>query len=125
VEFDGAPMTDVLVGKSERSRDKPLFFRRPPDRPSRNGEGDLPDLAVRDGKWKLLCEYDGTKPELYDLAADREESTNLASDHPEIVERLTGELLQWHRALPPDGGATYVSLGKAERKNRSVNHARN
>ena len=53
VEFDGQALSDVLLGRSERSRTKPLFFRRPPDRPRHNGEGNLPDLAVRDGRLEI------------------------------------------------------------------------
>ena len=82
VEFDGQPLSDVLLGRSERSRTKPLFFRRPPDRPRHNGEGNLPDLAVRDGHWKLLCEYDGSEPQLYKLDTDPGETSNVAAANP-------------------------------------------
>lgn len=108
VEFDGVPLPGVLLGKSEASRERPLFFRRPPDRDGIFGMTDLPDLAVRDGKWKLLCEYDGADPQLYDLDTDRGEARNLASEHPDVVKRLTKAVLAWHRSMPPDNGATYV-----------------
>ncbi|MCP5520370.1 MAG: sulfatase-like hydrolase/transferase [Verrucomicrobiales bacterium] len=105
--FDGVDMSDVLLGKTTRSRDKPLFFRRPPDRDSFFGVADLPDLSVRDGRWKLLCEYDGSQAELYDLAVDRGEHDNVAGDHPDIVADLKARLLAWHQSMPPDNGATY------------------
>jgi uncharacterized sulfatase len=105
--FDGQPMADVLTGRSERSRTTPLFFRRPPDRDSDSGIKDLPDLAVRRGDWKLLCEYDGSNPELYNIVDDRGEQHNIASEHPDLVEQLTNAVIQWHRAMPPDLGATY------------------
>lgn len=111
VVFDGEPLTDVLLGKSTASRSKPLFFRRPPDRDALDRVDDLPDLAVRDGKWKLLCEYDGTNAELYDLDTDSAETTNLAQQHPRIVKGLTAALLAWHRSMPPDNGATYRAAG--------------
>jgi uncharacterized sulfatase len=107
VEFDGQSLPDVLLGQSESSRSKPLFFRRPPDRDSFYGDKDLPDLAVRDGHWKLLCEYDGSLPKLYDLATDCGETTNLSANHPAIVERLTASVLAWHQSVPPDNGPTY------------------
>jgi hypothetical protein len=37
-----------------------------------------PNVAVRDGKWKLLVNADGTGAELYDLAADPKEAKDLA-----------------------------------------------
>ncbi|MHB8900653.1 MAG: sulfatase-like hydrolase/transferase [Thermoguttaceae bacterium] len=107
VAFDGQALGEVLLGKSEESRKGPLFFRRPPDRPTAPGEGNLPDLAVRDGHWKLLCEYDGSRPQLYDLARDRQETRNLAGDHPDVVARLTRSLLDWHQSMPPDAGPSY------------------
>lgn len=104
VEFDGIGLADVLLGRSQASRSAPLYFRRPPDRPSAEGLPNLPDLAVREGRWKLLCEYDGSQPQLYDVDADRAETTNVAADHPDLVQRLTAALLAWHRSLPPDNG---------------------
>lgn len=107
VAFDGVSMRATLLGRSEVSRDRPLFFRRPPDRASFAGIAKLPDLAVRDGHWKLLCAYDGSAAELYDLSSDPSESHNVASSHGAEVTRLTGAVVAWHRTLPPDLGATY------------------
>ncbi len=115
VSFDGESLSKTLLGHSESSRDQPIFFRRPPDRDAFYGVDDLPDLAVRHGKWKLLCEYDGTDALLYDLEADREETTDLSTEKPEIVKQLRAELLAWHNEVPPDNGATY-KLPKKKRK---------
>lgn len=110
------------TARRKKSRRKPLFFRRPPDRPKHRVEGDLPDLAVRDGRWKLLCNYDGSEPELYDLKTDRGESTNVAAEHPMLVKRLPLALLDWHQSLPTDKGANFVSLrdSSAERRKARV-----
>lgn len=121
VNFDGQPLADVLLGESERSRHKPLFFRRPPDRPNDDAEGNLPDLAVRDGRWKLLCEYDGSSPQLYNLKADRGETKNIAAKHPKVVSRLTKALLAWHAAMPADEGAAYAVSQKPGLKHRNPN----
>lgn len=103
VQFDGQALPDVLLGKSDASRSQPIFFRRPPDRPELNKE-QLPDLAVRAGNWKLLCSYDGDEVELYDLATDEGEKTNVAQDHPQVVSRLKRALLEWHKSMPSDNG---------------------
>jgi arylsulfatase A-like enzyme len=116
--FDGQPLDSMILGNSQRSRTAPLFFRRPPDRDSFYGISDCPDLAVRDGDWKLLCEYDGTQPELYNLKTDRGESNNVASEHPNITRRLTESVIQWHQIMPPDAGATFAST---PRKRKSKN----
>lgn len=106
-DFDGVSMRETLLGHSEASRARPLFFRRPPDRASFSGDDNLPDLAVRDGRWKLLCTYEGSAPQLYDLEADPSEKTNLAATQPDETARLTSAVLAWHRSLPGDNGATY------------------
>jgi uncharacterized sulfatase len=109
VAFDGENVADVLLGQSDRSRRDALFWRRPPDRKTldRPDSPPLPDLAIREGEWKLLCDYDGARPELYDLAHDRGETTNLAGGHPDIVTRLTTAVRAWHTTMPPDNGRTY------------------
>jgi arylsulfatase A-like enzyme len=114
VAFDGENVLDTLLGRSAASRRAPVFWRRPPDRKaSPYGLPPQPDLAVRDGRWKLLCEYDGSKPELYDLEEDRSETTNRAAQHPEIVQRLTARVLAWHQSMPPDNGPSLATAAPA------------
>ena len=107
VRFDGEPLAPVLLGKSSASRQQPLFFRRPPDRNSFYGVQELPDLAIRKGKWKLLCEYDGGDAQLFDLSQDPSESMNLANANPSIVSELKRRVVAWHATMPADNGATY------------------
>ena len=42
-------------------------------------------VAIRDGDWKLIESSTGERA-LYNLATDLGETTNVAADHPEIVE---------------------------------------
>jgi len=104
VQLDGENLAPVLLGKSTASRAAPLFWRRPPDRKMAYGAGPLPDLSVREGDWKLLCEYDGSKPQLYNLANDPGEAANLDAQHPDVVERLTKAVLAWNKTMPQDNG---------------------
>ncbi len=122
--FDGEDLSAVLLGKSSESRHAPLFWRRPPDRKYAYGAGPLPDLAVREGQWKLLCDFDGGRPELYDLGKDVSETQNLAARHPEVVARLTQAALQWNASLPQDNGAALTEAppppakGKGKKKGK-------
>jgi arylsulfatase A-like enzyme len=124
VTYDGEVFDDVLLGTSQRMRSNPLFFRRPPDRSTHPAEGNLPDLAVRDGNWKLLCEYDGSNCQLYDLATDPGETTNVADSHAETATRLSDAVVQWHRSLPADKGASYSAFDK-QRNRGKANRRRN
>lgn len=102
IAYDGENLLDTLLGQAERSRRAPIFFSRPPDRKSFYGYKNLPDLAVREGKWKLLCEYDGSRPQLYDLLDDPGEKNNLASEHPRSVSDLTAKVTAWYKSMPTD-----------------------
>jgi uncharacterized sulfatase len=104
VAFDGEVLAEVLIGRSDASRAAPLFFRRPPDRDAFYGVDDLPDLAVRNADWKLLCEFDGSAVELYDLSADPGETVNLASKQPAVAARLATAVMEWNRSMPGDAG---------------------
>jgi uncharacterized sulfatase len=107
-KYDGESVPEVLLGKDDASRKSPIFFRRPPDRDAFYGDNNLPDLAVRDGKWKFLCEFDGSEPELYDMTDDRGEKTNVADSHLKLVTRFTKACIVWHNSLPPDNGPNLV-----------------
>ena len=59
------------------------------------------EFAYRDGDWKLIYRNASALeksrgqhriPELYNLKTDPAESTNLAAEHPDIVQRLTPQL---------------------------------
>lgn len=99
--IDGENFADALLGKAEPTRESPLFWRRPPDRPG-SADNPLPDLAVRDGDWKLLCTYEGTKLRLFNLAEDPGETNNLAKEHSEKVENLRNLVLEWNASMPKD-----------------------
>ena len=98
--YDGEDVLDVLLGRSNASRKAPLFFSRPPDRKNYYGFKNLPDLAVRHGRWKLLCDYDGARPELYDITSDPAESKNLADAQPVIVKDLSKKVVNWYQSMP-------------------------
>ena len=99
---DGEDVSAALLGKSF-TRAKPLFWEygrnektfaypKPPDR--------SPNLALLDGRWKLLVNANGSGAELYDVFADPNEAKNLADAQPERAEKMKAALLQWRRALP-------------------------
>lgn len=114
VDFDGEDLSATLLGKRADSRTAPIFWRRPPDRKSwpAQGLGPQPDLAVRAGPWKLLCNYDGSGAELYHIVSDPGEQANVAGREPAEVERLTQLVLAWHRAMPADAGPTLAAEGR-------------
>jgi len=59
-----------------------------------------PQRAVRDGKWKLLINANGSRPELYDIVADVAETTDLAAKEAKVVMGLSERALAWRKSLP-------------------------
>lgn len=58
-----------------------------------------PDLVIRDGKWKVLVNDEGSGTELYNVETDVAESVNLAKENPEIAKRLSQQVINWWEAM--------------------------
>lgn len=74
-----------------------------------NPESTLMYRWVIEGPWKLILSYDGknvsyqeyhkvdqTGPRLFNVLEDEHEKVNLASKHPELVDRLSKKLTAWY-----------------------------
>ena len=112
VRFDGEERSASLLGRETAARKAPIFWRRPPDR-KMVGEPPQPqpDLAARDGKWKVICDYEGTSPQLYDLETDPGETTDLTASQPDVTARLVKAVVDWHHAMPADNGPGRPNAG--------------
>ncbi|MFO1447857.1 MAG: arylsulfatase [Opitutaceae bacterium] len=73
--------------------------------------------AVREGKWKLIRNGLTTAPELYDLAEDPAESSNLAAREPKVTARLI-PLLTASRIDTPDFPLTPGGTDKIKGKTK-------
>lgn len=102
-DFNGENLSSTLLGKSSASRRAPLFWeygRNEVGFDFAKGRDRSPNVAMRDGKWKLLLNADGTGAELYDLSKDAAETINLAVQESAVTKRLARALLDWRKSLP-------------------------
>jgi arylsulfatase A len=115
VHLDGTDLSALLTGKGEIHREQPLFWHLQKSRPI---------VAMRDGDYSLVAGPDyelstdnmfqeawipairkgGYKNyELYDLKQDPNQTTNLASQRPELLETLKKKLLEINASVMADG----------------------
>ncbi|MCX6376503.1 MAG: sulfatase-like hydrolase/transferase [Armatimonadetes bacterium] len=86
-KFDGVNLLPFLTKDSGTPHDV-LYWRY--------GE----QYAIRKGDWKLLKTQDG-QPELYNLADDISEKTDLSAKNPEKVKELSDLYEKWNSELAP------------------------
>lgn len=101
-EYDGKNMLGVLRGQKKGPLHKTLFWY--------DGEQ---QWAVREGRWKLLFNRQGSL-ELYDLEADISEKNNLVKERPEIVQHLQQVYTDWKNQMAPQ-------LSKTAKKRQATN----
>ena len=85
---DGVSFVDVLKDPSTNLERGPLFWHYP----HWGNCGGIPNSAIRDGDWKLIRYYWKKDPELFNLANDPGEQTNLAKDQPEKFNEMNAKL---------------------------------
>jgi arylsulfatase A len=94
--FDGQSIAGVLRGEAPAPRAFYWHF------PQYTNQGGRPAGAVREGDWKLVEHYEDGRLELFNLAKDVGETTDLAAQEPGRVAALRGKLEAWRRAVNAD-----------------------
>lgn len=90
-KLDGQNLIPFLKQQSAQST-RDLFWRLE----TAGGDGIPPGPgAIRSGDWKMVKPSRGSNWELYDLATDISEATNVASAFPEIVQQLIATFDAW------------------------------
>ena len=95
-EVDGASFVSLLKGAEKMERDRVFVWHYP-----HLYGGQLPYSSIRKGDWKLIYHHADRRLELFDLASDLSESTDLSKLRPEKTKELA-ELLG--RRLKAMGG---------------------
>jgi len=91
--FDGVSLAPLLQGRAKALPDRTLvvqFSRMDAPRPRKN------DAAILWKRWRLIGGN-----ELYDLATDPGQQTNLFDKHPEIAARLQTHYDRWWKNVEP------------------------
>ncbi|MFW6163655.1 MAG: sulfatase [Planctomycetota bacterium] len=97
--LDGESIVPLLEGKGTLKRDA-LYWHFPAY--LQGGRGTwrtTPGGVIRTGDWKLIEFFEDRRLELYNLAEDIGETTNLADKMPEKVKELHRRLIAWRKRL--------------------------
>ncbi len=93
-DVDGTSLTSLLSESGAPDREA-LYWHYP----HYSNQGGRPGGAIREGRYKLIENYEDESLELYDLETDLGEQTNLASEMPEIASTLHEKLQAWRDQL--------------------------
>ena len=102
IGLDGEDLNGAFLGNPMK-RTKPLLWEYGRNNESfayPQGHDRSPNVALREGNWKLLVNADGSAVELYDLSTDVNETTNHAASAPGVAQRLKERALVWRKSLP-------------------------
>lgn len=96
-EYPGEYASHVIQPMEGRSL-IPTFEGRVIERDSPLGFEHHGNLALRDGRWKIVSAYRRDQPtrwELFDMDADRTELNDLSEKHPEKLKEMVGKWQAW------------------------------
>lgn len=103
IEFDGVSLAASLTGEVRKRPERVLF--------AHHQELPMPEKyrfgCVMSGDWRLITRNDSnpkTDSELYNIAADPGQKTDLADRHPQIVKRLRSSYDKWWNSMAKDFG---------------------
>ena len=95
--LDFQDISPLLFDSKSPADAKPrtLFWHQP----HYMNQGGRPAGVAREGDWKLIEQYEDGSLELYNLAKDPSETTDLAAAEPNRVAALRGKLEAWRRSV--------------------------
>ena len=101
-EMDGIDFSKTLLGtKQDTKRKTPMYWEFgqhfvPREINASHFNTRSPNIAVRDGDWKFIVNYDGSYPELYNLKDDVYETKNVKDEYPKIAEKYQKMAIDWY-----------------------------
>lgn len=91
---DGVSLMPLLQQNGGIDRDA-IFWHYP----HYSNQGGKPASSIRSGNWKLIEHFETDTCELFDLASDISETTNLVEQQPQIAQQLHARLKDWQKEI--------------------------
>ena len=98
--LDGVSMVECFTSGGKKAPVRDLFWHFPGYLGAGQGSWrTTPAGAIRSGEWKLIEFFETGKLELYNLAADESQKTNLFEKEPRKAKDLHAKLVAWRKAV--------------------------
>ena len=126
------PLLRPSAGASAAWKRRPVIMEKQPMGGNEHPEASQA-FAIIDGNWKLIHntirEADRPEYELFDVSKDPLDAKNVASEHPDVVQRLSKALDGWHTMataarLKPDAETTKALSAEELQRLRSLGYVR-
>ena len=95
--YDGYSLVPLLRGAAVPDRN--ALYWHYPHKWGPEGPGLDPFTAVREGDWKQIYFYKDRRWEMYNLARDLSETTDLTWARPEVARRLAEKMVAWMKEV--------------------------
>jgi N-acetylgalactosamine-6-sulfatase len=114
---DGVSQVAALLGRPSPTRKTPLFrkYRSPWPAPKNRPDHWVTYAVVYD-QWKLVTNQDASYYELYRIAADPYELTDVKAAHADAVHMMLRKLADWKSTLPTAPDATCFSVERTNER---------
>lgn len=89
-----------LFSKNTFERSKPIFWEWRFTNERSRDDSNWVAASIRDGEWKMVANKSQERVELYNIANDPNETTNLAAENPELTQKLLDTWNEWQSELP-------------------------
>src|SRR6184192_2824292 len=116
--LDGVSIASLLLGRGE-PKTRRFYWHFP----HYTNQGSQPAGAIRDGDWKLVEHYEDRRVELFNLAKDISETTDLSGREPRRAARLKNGLAAWRQRVGAQTNTPNTSFDPALHRELYVDFA--
>jgi arylsulfatase A-like enzyme len=111
-QLDGRSLVQTLKGHKMKNR--PLFWHYP----HYGNQGGEPSAIIMKEDWKLIHYFEDDRAELYNVAVEIGEKSDLSKQYPDRLRKMLAELKTWQKAVGASFPTKNPKFDEAKQKSR-------